>query len=191
MLGRLSEWYKEYFALFTKNPLRRVSSMLTIHLTNGGSVVVDVGDYDLAQRLPWRKHSDGYAVFGCNVYLHRLLMLPARGQVVDHINGDKLDNRRSNLRICSRKENTRNQKLSVRNTSGFKGVANARSGKWKAYIVVDGKQLQLGHYNTREEAAMAYNAAAVKYYGAFAKGNEVETSSLPKARREHPKCGGI
>ena len=104
--------------------------------------------------------------------LHRLLMETFlkrkldKLEKIDHINGNTLDNRIKNLRLCSHKENMRNRK-----TSGFKGVSKTLSGKYRARITVDRKEIHLGSFNTKEDAAKAYNDAATKYYGTFAKLN--------------------
>lgn len=90
------------------------------------------------------------------------------GVVVDHINGDTLDNRKCNLRKCTSAENTRNQKLSKINTVGLKGVTHSKiSGKYIAQISVNWKNTYLGVYKTAEEAHAAYCEASKKYHGDF------------------------
>jgi len=91
---------------------------------------------------------------------------------VDHINGNPLDNRRENLRICTRAQNTCNRKAVVNSKSGYKGVTKKNSSrKWIPEIRKDGKKLYLGSYNTPEEAAKAYDKAAKEIFGEFAKLN--------------------
>lgn len=105
--------------------------------------------------------------------LHRMLMETFlkrkldKSEKIDHINGNTLDNRLKNLRICSHTENMRNRK-----TSGFKGVSKTASGKYRARITVNNKELHLGSFKSKEEAAKAYNEAANKYYGVFARLNK-------------------
>lgn len=107
-----------------------------------------------------------------NQYLHRMIVNAPKYAKVDHKNGDTLDNRRSNLRICSTAENVRNSVKISRNTSGYKGVSFLRrTSKWKVTITVNGDHKHLGYFSTREAAAMAYNVAAEKYFGEFAKLN--------------------
>jgi len=110
--------------------------------------------------------------------IHRLIFLYHHGylpEFIDHINGDKLDNRIENLRECSRSENHANTTISRRNTSGYKGIQlEKRTNKWVASITVNKKRYSLGTYLTKEEAAFAYNEAAVKHFGKFANLNELE-----------------
>lgn len=90
----------------------------------------------------------------------------------DHINQDKLDNRRYNLRPATFSQNGCNQGVQKNNTSGYKGVF-WNQGKWMTQIKVDGKVIYLGYYDDPKEAARAYNKAALKYHGEFAVLNEV------------------
>ena len=124
----------------------------------------------------------GYAVRGSKVNgeyviirMHRVLTDAPAGMHVDHINGNGLDNRRFNLRVCSCSENQRNRGAQVNNTSGYKGVTwNKASKKWRAYIKKDRKQVQLGFYDSKKRAAIAYNAAAIVLHGKFAILNELK-----------------
>ncbi|HCC05019.1 TPA: Fis family transcriptional regulator [Patescibacteria group bacterium] len=103
--------------------------------------------------------------------MHLQIMNTPKGMQTDHINGHGLDNRRCNLRICTTKENQWNTKKQCNNTSGFKGVSldkSAKKEKWRAFINVSGKSINLGYHNTAEEAYKAYCEACVKYHGEFA-----------------------
>ena len=111
-----------------------------------------------------------------------------RGFLVDHINGDKMDCRRSNLRLATRAENEANKgKRRGKTTSKYKGVNRSQTAKqrpWRAMITVRGKQVPLGFYADEWEAAQAYNKAAVEIYGEFAFENEFIENIVPKKEEE-------
>ena len=87
--------------------------------------------------------------------------------VVDHINGNKLDNRRSNLRICTCKENLRNVSASKNNKTGHLGISLTKFGRYRARIMVDGKEIRLGNYVNLEDAIKARKKAEIKYFGEY------------------------
>tara|TARA_R100001509_G_scaffold106669_2_gene63267 strand:- start:2311 stop:3336 length:1026 start_codon:yes stop_codon:yes gene_type:complete len=101
--------------------------------------------------------------------IHRLIMNPEKGQVVDHINGNTLDNRKHNLRCCSYQGNSANSIGRHKTKSKYKGVSPCRgkTNPWAAMIRKDGKTVNLGSYNTEEDAAMAYDIAAIEIHGEF------------------------
>lgn len=105
-------------------------------------------------------------------YLHRVIMNPKKRVVVDHINQNPLDNRRSNLRIATHGQNHLNQGLQKNNTSGYKGVVRKRS-KWQSQIKFNGNMIRLGLFENIKDAAKTYNTAALKYFGEFALLNKV------------------
>lgn len=122
-------------------------------------------------------------VDGCRARAHRLAWFYVYGAwpegEVDHINGNRMDNRIANLRVCSRSENSKNRRLSRSNTSGFKGVHwHKRLGKWVAKIKVDGRHVHLGCFGSPGEAFAAYKAAAPIYHGEF---HRIDSSSLASA----------
>lgn len=103
---------------------------------------------------------------------HRVIMSAPSGMQVDHINGNTLDNRRCNLRICTSAENGRNRKPRKGGSSGYKGVCwNKPAQKWQARIMVGGKSISLGYFDDEVEAARAYDAAACEFHGDFARLN--------------------
>jgi hypothetical protein len=107
-----------------------------------------------------------------SVKLHRFLMNAPDGVFVDHQNGNTLDNRKANLRLCTQAENTRNQKLNKRSSTGFKGVRflqhiGSRGKQYQARIRYEGKLINLGVFETAEEAHQAYCKASAKYHGEF------------------------
>jgi len=157
--------------------------MKKISLTQNKITLVDDKDYDWLSQWKWcAKESGGnkfYAIrrkpiIGTHIYMHKQIMDALSNVEVDHINGDTLDNRKSNLRICVHKQNIRNQKLSSANSSGYKGVSWSKTNKkWHAYIKVNQKKINLGLFKNIKEAAKAYNNAALKYFGEFARLNEL------------------
>ncbi len=103
--------------------------------------------------------------------MHRAILKAPPGVIVDHINGNTLDNRRSNLRVCSHTENLQNM-TSRSGTSRFKGVGwHKARRKWAARIVVNGRHVYLGYFENERKAAEAYDAASLKYFGPFARPN--------------------
>ena len=161
--------------------------MKTIQLTNGMFTLVDDEDYErLVAMGKWYFSTDLYAINGKSyrkennksatvfVRMHRIILNAKPGEFVDHVNGDKLDNRKSNLRICTIAENTRNAGARKNNKSGFKGVHFDKSrGKFTAQITFQSKDIHLGRFLCPKEAARVYNDAALKYHGEFAKLNEI------------------
>lgn len=138
--------------------------------------IIDANDYEKVSVHKWYVSAYGYPVTtirgGRKLFLHRMLMGAERGQEVDHINGNKLDNRRCNLRIATKRENQRNINPRSTNTTGYKGVCNRGDGKYTAAIKA-GRNFYLGIYNTPEDAAIAYNRAALEHFGEFARLNVI------------------
>lgn len=102
-------------------------------------------------------------------YVHRIIIGAIKGQEVDHINGDPLDNRVKNLRLCTKSENCRNKKMYKNNTLGVRGVVfHKPSGLYNARISVKpGKRIHIGYFKKIEDASKAYEEAAKKYYKEF------------------------
>jgi hypothetical protein len=105
--------------------------------------------------------------------MHRFLTGALPGQVVDHINGDGLDNRRCNLRVCTHKQNVRNARpYKGKKTSKFRGVYfSAPTQKFKAQIMCSGVKINLGSFESEKSAAEAYDEAASKLFGEYARLN--------------------
>jgi hypothetical protein len=102
------------------------------------------------------------------ILLHRFIVNCPHGYCVDHVNCNTLDNRRSNLRICTQAENRFNSRKSKSNTSGYKGVSWCKNTKkWRAQIKLNGKQINIGRFDDPEEAYEAYVAASQKYHGEY------------------------
>lgn len=153
-------------------------------LIGGDAAMVDIRDAGEVDRFNWRLLVDertgakrafrwGGRKERSRVYLHRHLLRAGPGQFVDHVNRDGLDNRRDNLRLCTKAQNAWNSRRNiVGKTSRFKGVSSHRKhvlGRpWQATITVHSKQQFLGYYATQEEAASAYDLAAIRFFGEFA-----------------------
>ena len=146
--------------------------MSIVKIANGIEIKVDPSDLEYVRSHNWCLTASypSHRVGNKISYRHRELMVNelSDGQSVDHISGDKLDARRSNLRVCSHQQNHFNEKLSKNSTSGFKGVAKS-GNKWRAYIKHFGKQIHLGLFDTPEEASTAYIEKAHQLVGEFAR----------------------
>jgi hypothetical protein len=150
--------------------------MATVPLTNGGLASVSDADADLVGRYRWysvRRKSTNYAETSVGrerILMHRLLMGAGHGEVVDHVNGNGLDNRRENMRLCHQRDNARNRRGSKSSRSGVKGVSwRTDISRWRARIMVSRREIALGVFDSREEAIAAYNTAARAHFGQFAK----------------------
>lgn len=161
--------------------------MKEIRLTKGQVAIVDDEDYErlcgykwyaqfsdhtrsyyAARRLPW--DADGHRSV---LYMHREVIRAAAGTRVDHINHDTLDQRKSNLRVCTIGQNGSNRKLQTNNSSGYKGVDWRKADrKWRAQIQVHGKSIHIGYYDSPVDAARAYDESAAVYHGKFALTNK-------------------
>lgn len=154
-----------------------------IALSRGLVAVVDDGDYAYLSQWKWyaaRQLNTYYAMrhqLGKNgkrttISMHQVILGTAPGMHTDHIDGDGLNNTRNNLRICNASENARNRQAGRNNKSGYKGVFwNPQNKRWRAKITHMGKGIWLGSFGTPEEAAAAYDRAAIKLHGEFASPN--------------------
>lgn len=150
-----------------------------IQLTQDKVTLVDDDMFDSLNQWKWNYQAKGYAARYCRennnrkfIYMHRVITNASNGMDVDHINGNGLDNRKENLRICTTEQNMANQKKRINNTSGYKGVSYHKHRtsykKWQARLNINKKLVTVGYYATPEEAARAYDEAAKKYKGQFA-----------------------
>jgi len=127
-------------------------------------------------------HDNGYAMFTYHSthkskkeYLHRIIVDPRPGHVVDHINLNKLDLRSGNLRQCTRAQNTMNKGKQVgKYSSKYKGVEKLRNNKFRATIFSNKAKIHLGYFLDEKKAAQVYNEAAVKYHREFASPNAID-----------------
>ena len=157
--------------------------MKHIKLSKGVLVTIDDEDYEKLNKYNWyfgardRVMRSGGIINGkrIKIYIHREIMNCLPKYVVDHIDGNPLNNQKSNLRICESAENSRNQKIRKDNKSGYKGVSikhYPNKDVWVARITKYGRVRFLGEYPTAHEASHAYNKAAKKIHGEFARLNE-------------------
>lgn len=155
--------------------------MKYIELTQGKQAIVDDLNYEWLKQWKWCINSTGGAIRvdirdgkKITIIMSRLILDCPKGLIVDHINGNRLDNRRENLRICTAQQNSFNKKLEMRNQTGFKGVCwHSPLNKWRARIKVNQKNIHIGLFESKIEAVKAYNEAAKQYFGEYARLNPI------------------
>ncbi len=143
------------------------------------STQIDDEDYEFFSQHKWCLNSTGYLQSWDNKKrgmkrdsFHRIIMKAPKGTYIDHINGDKLDNRKANLRFCTNQENSGNAGKSKRNTSGYKGVTwDKNRNKYMSCIGINKVTFNLGRFTCPIEAAKAYDAVAREWFGKFARTN--------------------
>ena len=143
-----------------------------IKMSGGAVTKIDPEDYDKLSQYKWYLHSKGYACRDVGgrknrktIFMHDEIM----GHVGnDHINHDKLDNRKQNLRPATRSQNQHNLSKFKNNTSGYIGVSKTTWGKWHAYLWNKSKRVHIGYFYTPEEAARARDEMAIKLHGEYA-----------------------
>ena len=149
--------------------------MKHIQLTQGQVALIDDADFRQLVQQKWyavKKRRRYYAYTKRSTPMTHLLLHPPKGYVADHINGDTLDNRRSNLRICTQRENKLNAGARRNSKSGYRGVTYKPHARgWMAQIQEHGKFHFLGYYKTATEAALAYDQKALELRGEFARRN--------------------
>lgn len=155
--------------------------MEEIPLSKDKVAIVDKDDFFELIKYKWY-FNKGYAARDLwlgdkkkkTLLMHRTLMKTPNGYDTDHINQNKLDNRKSNLRICTRSQNSVNKGLQKNNKSGYKGVHFFKQTKrWMATIYINKKRVHLGYFSKAEEAAKVYNKALKEHYGSFALLNKI------------------
>lgn len=183
--------------------------MIEIPLTKGQVALIDDADFDLVSKHKWHAKTSRNTYYAQTstrlpdgrkgkLKMHRLLLgLTDRSVHVDHIDGNGLNNQRSNLRTCTGSENMRNRGAASHNKSGFKGVTwHKKGGHWRATIRLNGKYTHLGYFDTPAEAHAAYCKAADELHGEFANyGSRNEAKRWSKPSFEyitwgsgHPSC---
>lgn len=155
---------------------------MAIPLSQGLFALVDGEDYQRLAKYKWYAQKDGNRFYACRnkknngkstkVTMHREIMRSLPFLFIDHVNGSGLDNRKQNLRLCTNRENSYNQKPREKGTSKYKGVSwKENKSKWCAQISVKSKKKHLGYFDNEINAAKAYDVAAQEYAGEFAKTN--------------------
>lgn len=174
--------------------------MKEVALTKGYVALVDDADFETLSKYAWGVVRNGsqrrlYAVTDLPVrdgslwpsgkprrrklFMHRML-LGEGSRLIDHKNGNGLDNRRENLRPAGQAQNLQNRGRPSNNTSGFKGVYWCRqTSRWAARVTAHGKTTNLGRHTSKVAAAIAYNIAAVQLHGEFVKMNDVFSGEVP------------
>jgi len=165
--------------------------MPQIPLTRGQIALVDKADYELLCQYKWQAIPAVHGFYATaaikmngrwtTVQMHRLIMAATAGQMIDHKNGNPLDNRKHNLRLCTHSQNNANQR-GKRHTR-YKGVCRC-GNRWKARIGWQKKVFQVGMFETEVEAAEAYNLAARRVHGEFARLNQLPVQRQSLLRME-------
>jgi len=156
----------------------------TIALTQDRIARVDDEDWESLSQFKWQASLGSSCIYAvrtdCSarsrrtLLMHRVILSPPPDMEIDHINGDGLDNRRSNLRACTRSQNHMNMRKRRGCSSTYKGVSWYKRGRnWQAHIKYQGIQYYLGRFDDEREAARAYNVAAQQHFGEFAQLNEI------------------
>jgi hypothetical protein len=151
--------------------------MREIRLTQNKFAIVDDTDFDLLNLFKWQLSSEGYAtrrkLVGGKpqiISMHRFLLGLSKGDglCVDHINLNKIDNRRINLRVCSKQQNAMNRDIHISNKSGYKGVCyHKRNKKYMASITKNKKKICIGYFSSAQEASEAYKKASIDIHGEY------------------------
>jgi hypothetical protein len=162
-------------------------TMAEIKLSQSQVTLIDDEDYEWLSKFKWH-----YSQGGNTGYAKRDIWVKGKGKVLkmhriilglnfgdkrqaDHINGNGLDNRKGNLRIATKTQNSCNRDKQINNTSGYKGAFWVKAKKkWKAQIRSNGKSYHLGYFNDVIKAAKAYNKGAIKHHGEFAYQNIIK-----------------
>lgn len=155
--------------------------MKTIDLTQEKIAFVDDEDHEFISRFAWHAIAMGnlwYAYRSIKLLngrwtersMHKHILETPKGMLIDHKDGNGLNNQKHNLRLANHQQNMANRKKHKNNTSGYKGVT-MEGGRWRARIVINNKSISLGYYDDPAEAAIVYDMAATKMFGEFARLN--------------------
>jgi hypothetical protein len=147
----------------------------SILLTQNLFAVVDDVDFEVLNRHKWQVQRNGRNIYAVRrvvvegksvaLLMHREILKPPRGLVIDHLDWNGLNNTRANLRICTQQTNIRHRRMNRNNLTGYRGVRLRPEGTYRAEIHVEGKQISLGTFRTKRDAAKAYDRAAITHLG--------------------------
>lgn len=178
-----------------RNTYKLVGQRGICTVASGQRFIFDRDDYSMIKKYTWYVDKHGYVrtkIHSKTVLLHRLLASPPDNMQVDHINLDPSDNRKSNLRHATNQQNVCNQPTDRENTSGYKGVSwHKMRRKWASQIHVHGKHISLGLYANIQDAARAYNKAAIHYFGEFARINKLPNEHTTLSTRPNTQHSNI
>lgn len=155
---------------------------IEIRLTQGKVAIIDDEDLPLVSQHKWYAHACRRTFYATTnivvpgkrtiLRMHRLILAAKPGQEVDHIDGDGLNNRRANIRLCLQSQNAMNHRKKLNSKSMYKGVTMyPRKSPWQANIAVNGTRIYLGSFTSETAAALAYDEAARLHFGEFARTN--------------------
>lgn len=168
---------------YSAHPSETCFNAVCIPGTKGMHILIDSEDYEEISKYWWNCHKfknsfDAFSGWAKNIFrMHRMIMKSPDLLHVDHINGNGLDNRKSNLRICTRKQNSMNRRPNKIGASQYKGVYwKKENQKWAAQLGSN-PRYYLGYFGTEKEAAEAYNKKALEIYGEFAQFNMIEVKN--------------
>lgn len=167
-----------------KNKYCIIENYIVAKISNGVEFYVDKDDEWVFDRYCWGLDGKGYVRSkehngGKSLSLHRLIMNCPDNMIVDHINGDTLDNRKSNLRIVTQSQNSMNKQIRSNNTSGITGVSYCkRSNNWRSEICVNRKSIVLGYFNNFDDAVSARKSAEEKYFGEYSYDNSRNKTNI-------------
>ncbi len=150
--------------------------MKYIQLSQEYKAIVDDCDYEHLSQWKWFAHKEGKVVYayrkikgtGKLEAMHRCILKPPKGYIVDHVDHNGLNNQRFNMRVCTRSQNAWNVGKRSHNTSGYKGVHVSKDGNITAKITCNKKVIRLGSFSTRNDAYSAYCIASKMYHGEYA-----------------------
>lgn len=161
--------------------------MYKVPLSQGKFAIVSDEDAEIESYGNWVAHKSGNHFYACyrgstanrpRTWMHALVLERIlnrslkKGEIPDHINGDKLDNRRENIRLASRSQNEANKPPRGNCSSRFKGVCwDREKGLWRCMITINKRRIHIGYYKEEEDAAKAYNSKAKDIFGPFARRN--------------------